>query len=145
MNEALAGEVLCVLRYRHHQIVAKGIDYPQVAQQFQEHAVVEERHMLMIAERIDELNGDPNLDPAHVAKTAPTEYGKIGSLSDMIREDLIAERIVIDIYRRLVAWFGDADPTSRRMFEKILEDEEEHARDLANLLAAVDPRTKPKG
>jgi bacterioferritin len=139
MNEALASEILCVLRYRHHQIIAKGIDFPQVADQFEEHAVNEEKHMLMIAERIDQLGGDPDFDPASVAKFSSTLYGKPGqsALADMIKDDLIAERIVIDIYRKLIGWFGDADPTSRRMFEKILEDEEEHATELADLLTAM--------
>lgn len=142
LNEALASEILCVLRYRHHQIIAKGIDFPQVAAQFQEHADSETRHMIMIATRIDQLGGNPDFNPATVAPRSSTEYGgDKGSLSDMIKDDLIAERVVIEIYRQIVRWFGNADPTSRRMFEKILADEEEHATDLADLLAAIDPRT----
>jgi bacterioferritin len=143
MNEALAAEILCVLRYRHHQIIAKGIDFPQVAAQFAEHADDEERHMMAIAARIDELGGDPDFNPATVTQRASTEYGTTDVLSRMIEEDLISERIVIEIYRRLVRWFGTDDPTSRRMFEKILEDEEDHANDLSDLLAAVDPRSEP--
>jgi bacterioferritin len=143
MNEALAAEILCVLRYRHHQIVAKGIDFPQVAAQFAEHADDEQRHMMAIAERIDELGGDPDFNPSTVTARAATEYGSSDILSRMIEEDLVAERVVIEIYRRLVRWFGNDDPTSRRMFEKILEDEEEHANDLSDLLAAVDPRSEP--
>ncbi|HTQ48275.1 MAG TPA: ferritin-like domain-containing protein [Polyangiaceae bacterium] len=143
MNEALAAEILCVLRYRHHQIVAKGIDFPQVAAQFAEHADDEQRHMMAIAERIDELGGDPDFNPSTVTARASTEYGTSDVLSRMIEEDLVAERVVIEIYRRLVRWFGNDDPTSRRMFEKILEDEEEHANDLSDLLAAVDPRSEP--
>src|SRR6185437_15937004 len=143
MNQALASEIQCVLRYRHHQIVAKGIDFPQVADEFEEHAMSEERHMLMIAARIDQLGGDPDFNPATVTKTAATSYGRGGSLADMIKEDLVAERIVIEIYRKLIEWFGNADPTSRRMFEHILKDEEDHANDLADLLAAVDPRSEP--
>jgi bacterioferritin len=141
MNEALAAEILCVLRYRHHQIVAKGIDFPQVAAQFAEHADDEQRHMMAIAERIDELGGDPDFNPSTVTARASTEYGTSDVLSRMIEEDLVAERVVIEIYRRLVRWFGNDDPTSRRMFEKILEDEEEHANDLSDLLATVDPRS----
>lgn len=137
MNEALASEILCVLRYRHHQIVAKGIDYPQVAQEFAEHADNEEQHMLMIAERIDQLGGDPDFNPASIMSRSATEYGSHGSLSSMIKEDLIAERVVIEVYRKLIDWFGTQDPTSRRIFEKILGDEEEHANDLANLLDNV--------
>jgi bacterioferritin len=143
LNEALAAEILCVLRYRHHQIVAKGIDYPQVAAEFAEHAVSEEQHMLALATRIDELGGDPDLNPATVAKRAATEYGHAKSLADMIKEDLVSERIVIEIYRRMIGWFGNADPTTRRMLEGILADEENHANELASLLAAVDPRTEP--
>lgn len=143
LNQALAAEILCVLRYRHHQIVAKGIDFPQVAAEFAEHAASEEEHMLMIAERIDQLGGDPDLDPAGVVGRAITQYGDPSgdrSLPSLIRDDLVAERIVIEVYRKMIGWFGTADPTTRRMLEKILEDEEEHARDLADLLASVDPR-----
>lgn len=146
MNEALAGEILCVLRYRHHQVIAKGIDFPQVAAEFAEHAQDEHEHMMMIAERIDQLGGDPDFNPATVASRSTTGYGSAGpdvALDLMIKEDLVSERIVIEIYRKLIEFFGVADPTSRRMFEKILEDEEEHANDLADLLAAVDPRNKP--
>jgi bacterioferritin len=143
MNEALAAEILCVLRYRHHQVVAKGIDFPQVAAQFAEHADDETRHMMAIAERIDQLGGDPDFNPATVTQRSSTEYGKSDVLTKMIEEDLVSERVVIEIYRRLVRWLGNDDPTSRRMFEKILEDEEEHANDLSDLLAAIDPRTEP--
>jgi len=141
MNEALAAEILCVLRYRHHQIIAKGIDFPQVAAQFAEHADDEQRHMMAIAERIDQLGGNPDFNPATVTTRASTEYGTSGVLARMIEEDLVSERIVIEIYRRLVQWFGNDDPTSRRMFEKILEDEEEHANDLSDLLATMGPRS----
>ncbi len=138
LNEALASEILCMLRYRHHQIVAKGIDFPQVSAQFAEHAQDEEQHMLEIASRLDQLGGDPDMNPATIMPRTSTEYGGIGSLSEMIKQDLVAERVVIEIYRRLVSYFGSSDPTSRRLFERILEDEEEHATDLANLLASVD-------
>jgi bacterioferritin len=144
MNEALAAEILCVMRYRHHQIVAKGIDFPQVAEEFAEHAEDEQRHMLMIAERIDQLGGDPDFNPATVTARASTEYGASPALNGMIEEDLVSERVVIEIYRKLIQWFGTQDPTSRRMFEKILADEEDHANDLSNLLAAIDPRSEPK-
>lgn len=146
LNEALASEILCVLRYRHHQIIAKGIDFPQVSAEFAEHAQAEEEHMLMIAERIDQLGGDPDFNPATVASRSSTEYGSQGpevALDQLIKEDLVAERVVIEIYRKLINFFGAADPTTRRMFEKILEDEEEHANDLADLLSAVDPRKQP--
>jgi len=147
MNEALASEILCVLRYRHHQVIAKGIDFPQVAAEFAEHAESEYEHMMMIAERIDQLGGDPDFNPATVAARSATEYGSVGPkvpLDELIKEDLVAERVVIEVYRKLIQHFGTEDPTSRRMFEKILEDEEEHANDLADLLAAIDPRNKPE-
>ncbi len=146
LNEALASEILCVMRYRHHQIIAKGIDFPQVSAEFAEHAEAEYEHMMMIAERIDQLGGDPDFNPATVATRSTTEYGSTGPevpLRQLILEDLIAERVAIEVYRKLVGFFGNADPTSRRMFEQILEDEEEHANDLADLLAAVDPGSKP--
>jgi bacterioferritin len=135
LNEALATEILCVLRYRHHQIIAKSIDFPQVAAEFKEHAEEEEQHMLMIAERINQLGGDPDFNPATLVERAATDYGKGKDLVEMIKEDLIAERIVISVYRKMIEWFGDADPTTRRMLEEILEDEEDHADELADLLA----------
>jgi bacterioferritin len=143
MNEALAAEILCVLRYRHHQIHAKGINFPQVAEQFAEHADDEQKHMMAIAERIDQLGGDPDFNPATVVSRASTEYGESDVLTKMIEEDLVSERVVIEIYRRLIQWFGHDDPTSRVMFERILADEEDHANDLSDLLAAIDPRSQP--
>jgi bacterioferritin len=138
LNEALASEILCVLRYRHHQVVAKGINFPQVAAEFKEHAINEEEHMIMIAERIDQLGGNPDMNPATITQRAATDYGTQGDLATMIREDLVAERIAIEVYRHLIEWFGNGDPTTRRMLEVILADEEEHASDLADLLVTVD-------
>lgn len=135
LNNALATEIMCVLRYRHHQIIAKGIDFLQVAEEFEEHAINEEKHMMMIADRINQLGGNPDFNPASVVKRTTTEYGSGTSLKDMIEEDLIAERTVIMIYRKMIEWFGDQDPTTRRMLEEILEDEEDHANELADLLA----------
>jgi bacterioferritin len=143
MNQALAAEILCVLRYRHHQIIAKGIDYPQVADEFAEHADDEQKHMMLIAERIDQLGGNPDFNPTTVTMRSSTEYGESDVLSGMIEEDLVAERVVIEIYRKVIQWFGHDDPTSRRMFEQILADEEDHANDLSDLLAAMDPRSEP--
>jgi bacterioferritin len=138
LNEALASEILCVLRYRHHQIIAKGIDNPQVAAEFAEHADDEQAHMMLVAERIDQLGGDPDFNPATVVRRASTEYGTSDVLTGMIEEDLVAERVVIEIYRKLIRWFGNADPTSRRMLEKVLADEEDHANDLSDLLTSMD-------
>lgn len=134
LNEALATEILCVLRYRHHEIIAKTINAPQVAAEFKEHAEQEEEHMLKIAERINQLGGNPDFDPSHVKEKAVTDYGNATTLEGMIKEDLIAERIVISVYRKMIAWFGEGDATTRRMLEEILADEEEHADDLAALI-----------
>lgn len=134
LNTALATEIMCVLRYRHHQIIAKGIDCKEVAAEFEEHAKEEEKHMLMIAERIDQLGGNPDFNPAAAMQKSATEYGSGTSLVELLQEDLVAERIAIIIYKKLIDWFGSKDPTTRRMLEEILEDEEEHATDLADLL-----------
>lgn len=134
LNEALATEIMCVLRYRHHQVIAKGIDRPQVAAEFEEHALDEERHMMLIAERINQLGGNPDFNPGTVPYRTATEYGKGTELLHLIEEDLVAERIAIMIYRKLIAWFGNNDSTTRRMLEEILKDEEDHADDLSDLL-----------
>lgn len=135
LNSALATEIMCVLRYRHHQIIAKSIDFPQVAAEFKEHAEDEERHMLMIAERINQLGGNPDFNPATINARTATDYGSGTTLPDMIKEDLIAERIAISVYRKLIDWFGTGDATTRRMLEDILKDEEDHADELADLLS----------
>ncbi len=134
LNEALATEIMCVLRYRAHAISARGIDYSQVKDEFEEHAREEEKHMLWIAERINQLGGEPDFSPENVVKNASTEYGKAKTLIDMIKDDLIAERTVISVYRKMIEWFGDKDSTTRIMLERILKDEEEHANDLADFL-----------
>lgn len=134
LNEALATEIMCVLRYRHHQIIARGIDGPQVSEEFIEHAKDEEKHMLMIAERINQLGGNPDFNPATINERTSTDYGTGTDLMTMIKEDLIAERTVIMVYRKLIDWFGTKDPTTRRMLEHILKDEEDHADDLSELL-----------
>jgi bacterioferritin len=136
LNDALATEIMCVLRYRHHQIIAKGIDKPQVAAEFQEHAMDEERHMLMLAERINQLGGDPDFNPETITQRTATEYGSGRDLFKLIEENLVAERIAIMIYREMIEWFGNSDPTTRRMLEEILKDEEDHADDLSDLLRA---------
>ena len=126
LNKALATEILCVLRYRHHQIIAKTIDYPQVADEFAEHAKDEEKHMMMIY-CINQLGGNPDFNPDTIKQRAVTDYGNSTTLEDMIKDDLIAERTVITIYRKMIEWFGIHDPTTRIMLEKILKDEEDHA------------------
>ena len=134
LNEALATEIMCVLRYQHHAISAKGIDSKEVKEEFSEHAEEEAEHMLMIAERINQLGGEPNFDPKFVVENSTTEYGQATTLIDMIKDDLVAERIAIMVYRKLIAWFGDKDSTTRIMLEKILKQEEDHANDLADFL-----------
>jgi len=134
LNAALATEIMCVLRYRHHQIIAKGIDRPQIAAEFGEHAEDEHEHMMMIAERINQLGGNPDFNPSTVMQRTATEYGKATDLLELVKEDLIAERIAIMHYRQLIEWFGEKDPTTRRMLEEILQDEEDHADDLSDLL-----------
>jgi len=139
LNEALATEIVCVLRYQYHYYMASGIHCTAVADEFLEHAKAEQEHAARISERIKQLHGKPELNPALIAERSHTEYKEGESLPDMIREDLIAERIVIDIYRDMIQFFGEKDPTTRRMLEEILGDEEEHADELADMLFAIEP------
>lgn len=140
LQTVVATELVCVLRYRMHAISAEGIDSKSVAEEFAEHAESEHRHMLMAAERIDQLGGVPNLDPEGLASRAATEYGEGGDLVQMIKDDLVAERLVIEHYQELIRYFGDNDPTTRIMLEHILADEEEHASDMHDLLVAHEGR-----
>lgn len=141
LNEALATEIQCVLRYRHHAVIAKGINAPQVAAEFKEHAANEDEHVWALAVRIDQLGGNPDFNPETIKARTATEYGSATDLIDMIREDLVAERVVIEVYRQMIDWFGHNDPTSRRLLEKILADEEEHANELADLLVTSSRKT----
>lgn len=134
LNDALGTEIMCVMRYRHHQVIAKGINKPQIAAEFAEHADDEHRHMMMIAERINQLGGEPDFNPATVCQRTATEYGTGRDLLELVKEDLIAERIAIMVYKGLIEWFGNDDPTTRRMLEEILKDEEDHADDLSDIL-----------
>lgn len=134
LNDALATEIMCVLRYLHHYIIAKGVDKPQVAAEFLEHAQDEQRHMMMIAERISQLGGNPDFNPATIAQRTATEYGTETDLLKLVEEDLVAERIAIMVYREMIEWFGTQDPSTRRMLEEILKDEEDHADELSDLL-----------
>jgi bacterioferritin len=141
LNEALATELVCVLRYKFHYFMATGIHSAAVAAEFLEHAKEEQQHADRLAERIRQLSGKPQMHPAVIAKTSHSEYCEGTSLVDMIREDLVAERIAIETYREIVTYFGEQDPTSRLLMEEILRAEEKHADDLANLLFAVEPDT----
>jgi bacterioferritin len=135
LNEALATELVCVLRYKRHFFMASGINAEAVAAEFLEHANDEQQHADQIAQRIVQLGGAPNFSPEGLLTRSHAEYVEGESLTDMIKEDLVAERIAIDSYRELITYFGNADPTSRRLMEEILAVEEEHADDMAGLLA----------
>jgi bacterioferritin len=134
LNEALATEIVCTLRYKRHFFMAKGIHSEAVATEFQEHAAEEQLHADQIAERIVQLGGAPDFSPDVLSGRSHAEYVEGGSLEEMIKEDLVAERIAIDSYREMVEYLGMKDVTSRRMMEAILAKEEEHAEDLASLL-----------
>jgi bacterioferritin len=137
LNEALATELICVLRYKRHYFMAAGIHAASVAAEFLEHANEEMAHADLIAKRIVELRGEPNFSPDGLASRSHAEYVEGKSLKSMINEDLIAERIAIESYREIVAYLGDQDPTTRRMLEGILASEEEHAEDLSSLLEGM--------
>ena len=134
LNEALATEIVCVLRYRRHYFMATGINAESVAAEFLQHANEEQGHADQIAERIVQLQGEPNFNPEGLLSRSHAEYVEGTTLLDMIKEDLVAERIAIDSYREMISYFGNDDPTSRRLMESILAMEEEHADDLVNLL-----------
>ena len=134
LNEALATELVCVLRYKRHYFMATGINAEGVAAEFLEHANDEQGHADQIAQRIVQLKGEPNFNPEGLLTRSHAEYIEGNSLTDMIKEDLVAERIAIDSYREMIEYFGNDDPTSRRLLEGILAVEEEHADDLVSLL-----------
>jgi len=135
LNEALATELVCVLRYKRHYFMANGMSADSVKAEFLEHANEEQAHADAICNRIVQLNGEPNLNPEGLTKRSHSEYAEGGDLASMIKEDLVAERIAIETYSEIVRWLGQGDPTTRRLMEQILEKEEEHAEDMASLLA----------
>jgi bacterioferritin len=137
LNDALATEIVCVLRYKRHYYMAQGLTSEPVAQEFLEHATEEERHSDMIAIRITQLGGEPDLNPAGLLSRSHSEYVEGETLVDMIKEDLVAERIAIESYREIVQFLGNDDPTTRRIMEEILAKEEEHADDLVKLLTKM--------
>jgi len=137
LNEALATEIVCTLRYRRHYFMASGIHAQAVAQEFLQHANEEQGHADLIAERIVQLGGAPDLNPQGLATRSHAEYVEGDSLIDMIKEDLVAERIAIDSYGEIIRYLGANDPTSRRLMEQILATEEEHAEDLRTLLESL--------
>ena len=136
LQAVLATEIVCVLRYTMHAVSATGISSEGVKAEFEEHAKEEQEHALEVAERINQLGGKPDFNPAGLASRSASEYGSAENLIDMIKETLIAERIAVEHYRELIRYFGDRDPSSRHMMERILAVEEEHANDMHDLLVA---------
>ncbi|HEY0285848.1 MAG TPA: ferritin-like domain-containing protein [Pseudomonas sp.] len=134
LNESLATELVCVLRYKRHYFMAKGVKAHVAAEEFLEHATQEAEHADKLAERIVQLGGEPEFDPDTLSKNSHAQYVAGKTLKEMVTEDLVAERIAIDSYREIIQYIGDKDPTTRRLFEEILEQEEEHADDMADLL-----------
>ena len=134
LNEALATEIICVLRYRRHYFMSSGLEAQSVAAEFLQHATEEQGHADQIAARIVQLGGEPNFSPDGLSTRSHAEYVEGTDLIDMIKEDLVAERIAIDSYREMVAYCGTEDPTTRRLLEEILGVEEEHAEDLVSML-----------
>jgi bacterioferritin len=139
LNAALATELVCVLRYKRHAFTAKGIHAEPVVEEFRQHALEEAEHADLLAERIMQLGGAPNFSPDGLSSRAHSEYDESTELIDMIREDLVAERIAIETYAEMVRYIGDDDATTRRVLEGILQKEEEHADDLATMLANLAP------
>ena len=137
LNEALATEIVCVRRYKRHHYMASGIHAQSVAAEFLEHANEEQGHADRIAERIIQLNGAPNFSPEGLAMRSHSEYVEGETLVDMIKEDLVAERIAVESYSEIIRYFGDKDPTSRRLMEEILANEEEHAEDMKTLIETL--------
>jgi bacterioferritin len=138
LNEALATEIVCVLRYKRHYFMAQGPASAAIAAEFLEHAQEEQAHADSIAERIVQLGGQPDFSPHGLAMRSHAEYVEGATLADMIREDLVAERIAIETYREMVQYLGSGDTTTRRLLEGILATEEEHAEDLSSLMSGFD-------
>jgi len=137
LNQALATEIVCTLRYRRHYFMAQGIASESVKAEFLQHANDEQQHADQISERIVQLGGEPDLNPEGLAMRSHSQYVEGTTLVDMIKEDLVAERIAIDSYREIGQWLSDKDSTSRRLMESILEKEEEHAEDLNSMLQGM--------
>ncbi len=134
LNQSLATEIVCVLRYQQHSFTAKGLNSESVAAEFLQHSREEQTHAEKIAARISQLGGSPDFNPDTLTKRAHSQYETAKSLVEMIKENLVAERIAVSAYTEIIAWLGNDDPTTRRMIEEILAPEEEHADDMANLL-----------
>jgi bacterioferritin len=143
LNEVLATEIVCVLRYKRHYYMASGIHAQAVAEEFLEHANEEQSHADIVAERITQLGGAPNLNPEGMTMRSHSQYVEGQSLLEMVREDLVAERIAVESYNEIIRYLGDDDPTTRRAMEKIMAKEEEHADDMKKILERLgkDERT----
>ncbi len=137
LNEALATEIVCVLRYKRHYFMASGIHAASVAAEFLEHANEEMAHADSLAKRIVELRGEPNFSPVGITDRSHAEYVEGATLKEMIKEDLVAERIAIESYREMISYLGDSDPTTQRLLKEILASEEEHAEDLSSLMEGM--------
>ena len=140
LNHAVATEIVCILRYKFHAVCATGLASEAVKAEFAQHAKEEEEHLDLLAERINQLGGKPNLNPDGVASRAASEYVEGANLVDMIKENLVAERVAIETYREMVRHFGDRDPTTRILLERVLAQEEEHANDMHDLLVSHEGR-----
>jgi len=134
LNEVLATEIVCALRYKCHYYMAKGINSDSVRAEFLQNANEEQQHADWVAERIVQIGGEPNFDPQSLTSRSHAEYKPCDSLTDMIKEDLVAERIAVESYSEIIRWLGNDDPTSRVLMEQILKTEEEHADDMKTLL-----------
>lgn len=135
LNEVLATEIVCTLRYKRHYYMAQGINSEAVKEEFLQHANEEQQHADWVAERITQLGGEPDFNPKGLVDRSHAEYVPGTDLQSMIREDLVAERIAIETYSEIVRWLADNDPTTRKLIEDILKVEEEHANDMRDLLA----------
>ena len=144
LNEVLATEIVCVLRYKRHYYMANGVDGEKVAEEFLQHANEEQQHVDLIAERITQLGGAPDFNPATLTSRAHADYVEGETLVDMVRENLVAERIAIEGYSEIARWLGDDDPTTRRLIETILEQEEHHADDMLSFLEHL-RENRPRG
>jgi bacterioferritin len=138
LNEVLATEIVCVLRYKRHYYMADGLNSESVKQEFLEHANDEQTHAEMVAERITQLDGEPDFNPKTLATRSHAEYVEGGTLRSMVEEDLVAERIAVETYSEIARWLGTNDPTTRRVIETLLQKEEEHAEDMKTLLGRLD-------
>lgn len=138
LNRVLASEIVCVLRYKRHYFMAQGLNAEPIAQEFLQHATDEQLHVDQVALRITQLQGEPDFNPEGILTRSASEYKEGTTLIDMIKEDLVAERVVVMWYAEIIRWFGDADTTSRRLMEDLLAKEEEHANDLSDLLVEME-------